>query len=117
MEKLEESRQNRLKEIKMEEILKEIMIYFFFVLILFFLSYQGRDKESFVYTENMKNMFLGNFESVSYLGFKKKYTRMMHFPAFFYNGSRPCICHGLAAKVYLPVISIRDRLLRPRRLF
>ena len=64
MEKLEESRKTREKEIRMEEILKEIMIYFFFVLILFFLSYQGRDKESFVFTENIKSMFLGKFESV-----------------------------------------------------
>lgn len=49
----------------MEAILKEILIYFFFVLILFFLSYQQRDLLSFQYTENMKNMFLGKFESVS----------------------------------------------------
>ena len=63
-EKLEEQRLARLKEMKMEEILKEILIYGFFVLILFFLSYQQRDLQSFYYTENMKNMFLGKFEGV-----------------------------------------------------
>jgi hypothetical protein len=62
--KLEEQRLARLKEMKMEEILKEILIYGFFVLILFFLSYQQRDLQSFYYTENMKNMFLGKFEGV-----------------------------------------------------
>ena len=64
MEALEKSRENRMKEIKMEEILKEILVYGFFVLVLFFLSYQQRDKESFVFTENLKSMFLGKFESV-----------------------------------------------------
>lgn len=64
-EALEEARKQRIKEVKMEAILKEIMIYFFFVLILFFLSYQQRDLQSFYYTENMKNMFLGKFEGVS----------------------------------------------------
>ena len=64
MEALEKSRENRMKEIRMEEILKEIFVYGFFVLVLFFLSYQQRDKESFVYTENLKSMFLGKFESV-----------------------------------------------------
>lgn len=64
-EKLEQQRQARLKEMKMEAILKEIFIYGFFVLILFFLSYQQRDLQSFYYTENMKNMFLGKFESVN----------------------------------------------------
>ena len=64
MELLEQQRENRLKEIKMEEILKEILVYGFFILILFFLSYQQRDMESFNMTENLKSMFLGKFESV-----------------------------------------------------
>lgn len=63
-EALEEARKKRVKEMKMEAILKEIFIYFFFVLILFFLSYQQRDVRSFFYTENMKNMFLGKYEQV-----------------------------------------------------
>jgi len=64
-EKLEEQRKARVKEMKMEAIMKEIFVYGFFVIILFFLSYQQRDLQSFYYTENMKNMFLGNFEKVS----------------------------------------------------
>lgn len=66
-EKLEEQKQARLREIKMEAILKEILIYGFFVLVLFFLSYQQRDTQSFYYTDNMKNMFVGDFEGVSVL--------------------------------------------------
>jgi len=68
-EALEEARKQRVKEMKMEAILKEIGIYFFFVLILFFLSYQQRDTRSFLYTENMKSMFLGKYESVNTCSF------------------------------------------------
>ncbi|WAQ97174.1 PKD2-like protein [Mya arenaria] len=64
-EKLEEQRLARIKEVKMEAILKEIAVYGFFVIILFFLSYQQRDLQSFYYTENMKSMFLGKFEKIS----------------------------------------------------
>ncbi|XP_052262941.1 uncharacterized protein LOC127866462 [Dreissena polymorpha] len=64
-EKLEEQRVQRVREMKMEAILKEIMVYGFFVLVLFFLSYQQRDVQSFYYTENMKNMFVEGFEEIS----------------------------------------------------
>jgi len=54
---MEETRELRLKEIAMEAILKEVIIYFFFVMTTFFLSYQTRDSNSFQFAENIKNTF------------------------------------------------------------
>lgn len=62
---LEEARQQRLIELKMEEVLKELSSYIFFVIILFFLSYQQRDSNSYTYATNLKNTFTHNFESVN----------------------------------------------------
>ena len=44
----------------MEALLKEIITYAIFVLIVFFLSYQARDSDSFLYAENIKNTFFRN---------------------------------------------------------
>ncbi|KAL4239723.1 hypothetical protein ACF0H5_000526 [Mactra antiquata] len=89
--KLEEQRQARMKEMKMEEILKEIMVYGFFVLVLFFLSYQQRDLQSYYYTDNMKNMFLGKFESIStvldYWVWLDKFLLPTLYAAKFHNGT------------------------------
>lgn len=49
----------------MEEVLKELSAYIFFVIILFFLSYQQRDSNSYMYASNLKNSFTHNFESVN----------------------------------------------------
>ncbi|XP_053382148.1 uncharacterized protein LOC123562231 [Mercenaria mercenaria] len=91
-EKLEAQRQARLKEMKMEEILKEIMIYGFFVLVLFFLSYQQRDLQSFYYTENMKNMFLGKYEGIStvleYWVWLEKFFLPTLYAAKYHNGTQ-----------------------------
>lgn len=65
---LEEARQQRLIELKMEEVLKELTSYIFFVIILFFLSYQQRDSNSYTYATNLKNTFTHNFESVNNSG-------------------------------------------------
>ena len=65
---LEEQRQTRLKEIAMEAILKECIVYFFFVSIVFFLSYQARDITSYDLSRNIRNTFVEtspSFESVS----------------------------------------------------
>ena len=68
MESLNAARDLRMKEIKMEALLKEIIIYAIFVTVVFFLSYQARDSDSFIFAENVKNTFFRNtplFESVS----------------------------------------------------
>ena len=55
---LEAARELRLKEIQMEAILKEFLVYFFFVSVVFFLSYQTRDLSSHDYAQNIKNTFV-----------------------------------------------------------
>lgn len=58
MDALKAARENRLKEIQMEAILKECVVYFFFVMVLFFISYQTRDMASYNFNENIKNTFV-----------------------------------------------------------
>ncbi len=64
---LDEIREYRMKEIKMESVVKEIAIYSFFVFVIFFLSYQQRDLDSFGLGENVRNHFVGKFEKVNEL--------------------------------------------------
>ena len=60
-EELEKSRKNRLMEIKMEAVLKEIVIYTIFLGIIFFLSYQQRDPQSYALGDTIrKNMLSGH---------------------------------------------------------
>ena len=65
MESLEKAREARMMEIKMETLLREIAIYIIFVLVLFFLSYQQRDSNSYQMAENLKSFFDNGFTSVS----------------------------------------------------
>ena len=58
MASLEEARQLRMKEIAMEAILKECIVYFFFILVVFFLSYQARDGDSYQFAHSIKNQFV-----------------------------------------------------------
>ncbi|GFN96340.1 polycystic kidney disease protein 1-like 2, partial [Plakobranchus ocellatus] len=60
-EELEKSRKNRLMEIKMEAVLKEIAVYTFFLGVIFFLSYQQRDPQSYALGDTIrKNMLSGH---------------------------------------------------------
>ena len=74
-------RELRMKEIQMEAILKEVIVYFIFVIVLFFLSYQARDLQSFNYAQNIKNTLVENsptFESVGlYTWFLFRYVFLM----------------------------------------
>ncbi|XP_055955042.1 uncharacterized protein LOC126809611 [Patella vulgata] len=65
LSELEETRQLRLNEIKMEAVVKDIVVYAFFVLIIFFLSYQQRDSEGFYLADNLKNRFATGFDKIS----------------------------------------------------
>lgn len=57
MEVLKQSRENRLKEMQIEAILKECIIYVFFILVLYFISYQDKDKRSFLFSQNLQTRF------------------------------------------------------------
>ena len=60
MASLEKARELRMNELQMEAILKEMIVYFFFLIVIFFLSYQARDSDSFIFAENIKNTFERN---------------------------------------------------------
>jgi hypothetical protein len=68
-EQLTELREERLRQLKMNEILKEMASYLFFVTILLFLCHQSRHTNSAIMYDNLKKMFLENpvmaFEDVS----------------------------------------------------
>lgn len=63
---LEAARELRLKEMKMEVIIKEIIIYAFFVLVLFFISYQTRDSQSYMYASHLQNTFLTSSNGMAF---------------------------------------------------
>ncbi|CAG2212605.1 PKD1L2 [Mytilus edulis] len=65
MEALNKARENRMMEIKMETLLREIAIYLLFVLVLFFLSYQQRDSFSYQMAANLRNYFDNGFTSIT----------------------------------------------------
>ncbi|CAF1143554.1 unnamed protein product [Rotaria sordida] len=52
------AREQRLREIKMGEIIREIVVYVFFTVILLFLSYQARDTNSYGLYRDTKNLFI-----------------------------------------------------------
>ena len=71
-EALKKAREVRLKQIEMNAIIKECVIYLIFVLVVYFISYQERDRRSFLFAQNVKNQFFGGkpaFSSVSLLSF------------------------------------------------
>ena len=57
MDSLKKSREKRLHELKIEALLKECLVYVFFILVLYFISYQERDKRSYLFAQNIKNIF------------------------------------------------------------
>ncbi|CAF0730830.1 unnamed protein product [Adineta steineri] len=63
------AREQRLREIKMGEVIREIVIYVFFTIILLFLSYQSRDTNSYGVYRDTKNLFITtDFHEVNSLG-------------------------------------------------
>jgi len=53
----------------MNAIIKECIIYLIFVLVVYFISYQERDRRSFLFAQNIKSQFFGgkpSFSNVSY---------------------------------------------------
>ncbi|CAF0819785.1 unnamed protein product, partial [Didymodactylos carnosus] len=66
---MKQARELRLKEIKMSEIIREVLIYCLFTTILLFLSYQARDIHSNGLFRDTKNLFItkdyNNIKSVT----------------------------------------------------
>ena len=68
-EALKKAREVRLKQVEMNAIIKECIVYLLFVLVVYFISYQERDRRSFLFAQNIKNQFFGSkpyFSSVSF---------------------------------------------------
>ena len=69
LDDLKRSREMRLKELEMERIIKDCLVYLFFILVLYFISYQDKDQRSFLFSQGIENRFLqGNpsFDSVRF---------------------------------------------------
>ncbi len=63
------AREQRLHEIKMGEIIREIVLYVLFTIVLLFLSYQSRDTNSYGLYRDTKNLFItDNFHDVKSIG-------------------------------------------------
>ena len=57
---LEMQRQNRLKRVRMNQVLIEGASYFFFLIVLLFLCHQSRSRNTNLMHRDMKNLFLEN---------------------------------------------------------
>ncbi|KAL3878017.1 hypothetical protein ACJMK2_035653 [Sinanodonta woodiana] len=91
LEALGVARTNRLKEIQMETVIKEIAVYLFFVIILFFLSYHQRDSDSYIYSENLQSFLRNGFESIQTVSQYWDWLETTLLPALYvstyYNGA------------------------------
>jgi len=73
-EALKKAREVRLKQIEMNAIIKECIIYLIFVLVVYFISYQERDRRSFLFNQNIKNQFFGGKPSFSAVSLTAYFT-------------------------------------------
>ncbi|XP_076459182.1 polycystin-1-like [Babylonia areolata] len=60
---LEAARQKRLNEIQMWSIVREVVIYSFFLWILLVISYRQRNSDTFLYKDTMERVFIMNNET------------------------------------------------------
>ncbi|ELU06540.1 hypothetical protein CAPTEDRAFT_185815 [Capitella teleta] len=58
--KLEEARLERLKELQMYDILRELLVYSFFLWILLVISYGFRDPAAFFYKKSLTDLYVDN---------------------------------------------------------
>ena len=55
---LKSAREQRLKEVRMSEILKEISAYFLFVFVLVVVAYGNRDPNAYLLSKNLRDIFV-----------------------------------------------------------
>jgi len=55
---LEQARERRIKELKMYDILREIVFYVIYVWVIIVISYEFRDPKSFEFRENLRRSFV-----------------------------------------------------------
>uniref|UniRef100_A0A2L2YFJ8 Polycystic kidney disease protein 1-like 2 n=1 Tax=Parasteatoda tepidariorum TaxID=114398 RepID=A0A2L2YFJ8_PARTP len=99
MEKMERAKLERMKELQMTSILKEMISYAFFIWILTILSYGNRDPSAYYMRQNLKDTFIreGNenhdFMAITSTADFYKWTREVLVPELivgkWYNGDQP----------------------------
>ncbi|XP_059156486.1 polycystin-1-like protein 2 [Physella acuta] len=90
---LERLRATRMKEIQMWAIIREVIIYSFFLWILMVISYRQLGAGNFLYKNNMKRVFIENLESdIDFYGLKNAKD--------FWDWTRSGLVNGLRAGPY-----------------
>lgn len=95
-DELKEFREKRLKEIKLREILMEVISYLAFLVVLLFICYQSRDTNTYLMHDEMKKAFLINqilpFEDIKSRPDFWTYLEEVFLPELYasswYNGNR-----------------------------
>uniref|UniRef100_A0A2C9JW57 Polycystin cation channel PKD1/PKD2 domain-containing protein n=1 Tax=Biomphalaria glabrata TaxID=6526 RepID=A0A2C9JW57_BIOGL len=82
-ELLAKLRETRMMEIKMETVLKEIIVYMIFLVIIFFLSYQQRDPQSYAYNTNVRGVLLDKFDKIVTIQDYWTWLQENFLPAFY----------------------------------
>ena len=88
---LEASRLARLRDVTMSRALRESFVYFCFILVLFFLSYQIRDDRSNQFARNVKNMFVTKSFTKVKINFRHAHftIKYLKINSFFYRFENP----------------------------
>ena len=55
---LKSAREQRLKEVRMSQILKEVFTYFLFVMLLLLVAYGNRDPYAYLLRKNLNDIFV-----------------------------------------------------------
>lgn len=77
---LEAAREQRLKEIKMWAVIREILFYAFFLWILMVISYKSVSTDSYNYKHNMEKVFIMTNDT------NKAFTKVSSYS---FNSERP----------------------------
>ena len=97
-ETLEQIRKQRLKEIEMGVIVREIISYTFFLWILFVLSFDNRDPNAFYLQKNLENAFIKMGDNTGFTRWLD-FSRVSNTSAFWY-WSRNVILQELRAQTW-----------------
>ncbi|XP_041364433.1 uncharacterized protein LOC121379847 [Gigantopelta aegis] len=90
---LERAREERMKEIKMWDIIREITLYSFFLWILMVISYRQRSSNSFFYKDSIEKLFINNKDM------KMSFMKIRNTEEF-WKWSRTDLVNGLRASNY-----------------
>ncbi|KAL8606997.1 hypothetical protein ACOMHN_041386 [Nucella lapillus] len=90
---LEAARQKRLNEIQMWSIVREVVIYSFFLWILLVISYRQRNADTFLYKDTMERVYIKNNETDIDFG------KIRNVEEFF-NWARSGLVNGIRAGAY-----------------